>query len=260
MKRQEVIDILDGSHPTFGGIVARGMDALILLSAVAIALETEPGLPKSLRHVLFGFEVLVLGIFTAEYVLRVICTRPRLRYIFSFWGLVDLLTILPAIALLTPQWQAVRIFRLLRLVRLVKLFRGSHAMERLATAFQEVRGELAIFGIIAGLMLYVASVGIYIFEHDAQPEVFSSIPQSLWWAVASFTTVGYGDMVPITAGGRVFTTFVLFLGLGVIAVPSAIITTALLEADTNIQKKLANSASEADKENQSKTAQSTKGE
>ncbi|MDA5093432.1 ion transporter [Aliiroseovarius sp. KMU-50] len=260
MTKHEIIDILDGSHPTFGGIVARGMDALIILSALAIALETEPSLPQGLRNFLFGFEVLVLGIFTIEYVLRLICSPRPLRYVFSFWGLIDLLTILPAIALMTPQWQAVRIFRLLRLVRLVKLFRGSHAMERLVTAFEEVRGELAIFGIIAALMLYVASVGIYIFEHEAQPEVFSSIPQSLWWAVASFTTVGYGDMVPITGGGRIFTTFVLFLGLGVIAVPSAIITTALLEADTNIQKKLANSASDAEKDNQSKTAQSTKGE
>lgn len=260
MTRREIIDILDGSHPSFGGIVARGMDALILLSAIAIALETEPGLPAALRKFLFGFEVMVLGVFTLEYLLRLICSPRPLRYVFSFWGLIDLLTILPAIALLTPQWQAVRIFRLLRLVRIAKLFRGSHAMERLVTAFQEVRAELAIFGIIAALMLYVASVGIYIFEHDAQPEVFSSIPQSLWWAVASFTTVGYGDMVPITNGGRVFTTLVLFLGLGIIAVPSAIITTALLEADTNIQKKLANSASEAEKEPQTKTAQSTKGE
>lgn len=260
MTRHEIIDILDGSHPVFGGIVARGMDGLILLSALAIALETEPSLPQGLRSFLFGFEVLVLGIFTLEYLLRLICSARPMHYVFSFWGLVDLMTILPAITLLTPQWQAVRIFRLLRLVRLVKLFRGSHAMERLVTAFLEVRAELAIFGVIAALMLYVASVGIYIFEHDAQPEVFTSIPQSLWWAVASFTTVGYGDMVPITNGGRIFTTFVLFLGLGVIAVPSAIITTALLEADNNIQKKLANSASDAEKENKTKTAQSTKGE
>lgn len=274
MTRKEIIDILDGSHPVFGGLVARGMDALILLSAVAIAVETEPNLPSFWRGLLFKFEVLVLAIFTTEYLLRVICTTQKLRYMFSFWGLVDLMTILPAIAFLTPQWQVVRTFRLLRLVRLAKLFRGSHAMERLVNAFQEVRGELAIFGVIAGLMLYVASVGIYIFEHDAQPDVFTSIPQSLWWAVASFTTVGYGDMVPITPGGRIFTTFVLFLGLGVIAVPSAIVTTALLESETNIQKKLAKSGSDLDfdreiprqdtsgRENdtQIKTAKTTKGE
>lgn len=260
MTRQDIIDILDGTHPSFGGVVARGIDGLILLSALAIALETEPGLPQWLRHFLFGFEVFVLAIFTAEYVLRVICTRHRMRYILSFWGLIDLMTILPALTLLTPQWEAVRLFRLLRLVRLAKLFRGSHAMQRLVYAFREVRGELMVFGIIAGMMLYVASVGIYIFEHDAQPDVFSSIPQSLWWAVASFTTVGYGDMVPITNGGRIFTTFVLFLGLGVIAVPSAIITTALLDSDSKIQKKLAKSVLDAEKEIKSMSARSTKGE
>ena len=73
-------------------------------------------------------------------------------------------------------------------------------------------------------MLYVSAVGIYLFEHEAQPEVFSSILTSLWWAVASFTTVGYGDMVPITPGGRLFTALVLFIGLGIIAVPAAIVT------------------------------------
>ncbi len=142
---------------------------------------------------------------------------------------------MPAIALLTPpQWQVVRAFRLIRLVRLLKLFRTSRALNRLIHAMHEVRGELMIFAVVSALMLYVASVGIYIFEHEAQPDVFTSIPVSLWWAVASFTTVGYGDMVPITLGGRIFTTLVLFTGLGIIAVPSAIVTTALLEAEREL--------------------------
>lgn len=265
MTRSEIIDILDGrvrvGRQYGGGInMAWAMDGIILLSALAIAIETIPELPELIRTWLFRFEILVLVVFTAEYLLRLTCSKRPLKYAFSFWGIVDLLTVLPAIALLTPQWQVVRTFRLLRLVRLVKLFRGYHAMERLVFALREVRGELVIFGIIAAMMLYVASVGIYIFEHDAQPDVFTSIPESIWWAVASFTTVGYGDMVPITTGGRIFTTIVLFIGLGVIAVPSAIITAALLEAETNIQKKLAESDVEAEKGNNSKTAKTTKGD
>nr|WP_275116236.1 ion transporter [Aliiroseovarius subalbicans] len=242
---------MDGYHPKIGNGVALGLNALIVLSAIAIAMETVPSLPPALRAGLFGFEIVLLGVFTLEYLLRVICSPRPLKYIFSFWGLVDLLTILPAIALMTPQWQAVRAFRLIRLVRLLKLFRSSKALERLVFAFREVKGEMMIFSVVAGLMLYIASVGIYIFEHDAQPENFSSIPMSLWWAVASFTTVGYGDLVPITAGGRIFTTFVLFIGLGIIAVPSAIVTTALLEAETNIQKR---------KDDQSNAAETTKGD
>lgn len=260
MNKARVQDILDG-HLHLGGVnIGRLMDALILLSAIAVALETMPNLPTGLRHFLFGFEIFVLGTFLIEYVLRLLVAHRPFRYMFSFWGIVDLLSILPALAFLTPQWMVVRTFRLLRLVRLFKLFRGSHAMKRLVVAFQNVRGELLVFGVIAALMLYISAVGIYIFEHDAQPEVFSSIPNSLWWAVASFTTVGYGDMFPITPGGRIFTTFVLFIGLGVIAVPSAIITAALLESGSNDKKNLANLADEADNTNQTKTAQSTEGE
>ncbi|WP_298909848.1 ion transporter [uncultured Aliiroseovarius sp.] len=259
MNKADIHDILDG-HKSLGGVnVARVMDLLILLSAIAIALETMPELPEHLRGLLFKFEVLLLVIFAAEYVLRLVTSPRPVRYAFSFWGLVDFLAFAPAIALLTPQWQVVRAFRLLRLVRLLKLFRGSHAMERLVVAFRQVRGELMIFGIIAALMLYVSAVGIYIFEHDAQPEVFSSIPKSLWWAVASFTTVGYGDMFPITGGGRIFTTFVLFIGLGVIAVPSAIVTTALLESETNIQRRLREAREDAADETNN-SAQDTKGD
>lgn len=259
MTKAQIHDILDGHTPLGGVNVGRVMDILILLSAIAIALETMPELPGRIRSLLFSFEILLLIFFAAEYLLRLVTAQRPARYAFSFWGIVDLLAFAPAIAFLTPQWQVVRTFRLLRLVRLLKLFRGSHAMERLVVAFRQVRGELAIFGVIAGLMLYVSAVGIYIFEHDAQPEVFSSIPNSLWWAVASFTTVGYGDMFPITPGGRIFTTFVLFIGLGVIAVPSAIVTTALLESETNVQRRI-REARENEKERNSETAQDTKGD
>lgn len=237
MKRSEIIQVLDGTHPEISDIVAWIMNGLIILSAIAIALETEPGLPGSVHFWLFRFEIVLLVIFAAEYALRVYAAPNRLKYIFSFWGVIDLLSFLPAMVLLTPEWQAVRAFRLLRLVRLLKLFRSLHALDRLVKAFKDVREELLLFVIIAALMLYVSAVGIYIFEHEAQPEVFRSIPMSLWWAVATFTTVGYGDMYPITPGGRIFTSAILFIGLGIVAVPAAIVTTALLEADTNIGKK-----------------------
>ena len=237
MKRSEVIQVLDGTHPEKSDVLAWIMNGLIILSAIAIALETEPGLPSGVHLWLYRFEVLLLGVFALEYAVRVWASPRPLRYIFSFWGIIDLLSFLPAVALLTPEWQAVRALRLIRLVRLLKLFRSLHALDRLVAAFKDVREELILFVIIAALMLYVSAVGIYIFEHEAQPEAFSSIPMSLWWAVATFTTVGYGDMYPITAGGRLFTSAILFIGLGIVAVPAAIVTTALLEAETNIGKK-----------------------
>ncbi len=237
MKRSDIIQLLDGTHEEKGNLVAWIMNGLIILSAIAIALETEPGLPQGLRIWLFRFEILLLGIFAAEYFVRILASPRPFGYVFSFWGIIDLLSFLPAVLLLTPEWQAIRAFRLLRLVRLLKLFRSLHALDRLVAAFREVREELVLFVIIAALMLYVSAVGIYIFEHEAQPEAFRSIPMSLWWAVATFTTVGYGDMYPITPGGRLFTSAILFIGLGIVAVPAAIVTTALLEAETNIGKK-----------------------
>ncbi len=237
MKRSEIIQVLDGTHPERSDILAWIMNGLIILSAIAIAMETEPSLPPQVHRWLYGFEVVLLVVFALEYMLRIYASPNRARYIFSFWGVIDLLSFLPAVVLLTPEWQVVRAFRLLRLVRLLKLFRSLHALDRLVAAFKDVREELILFVIIAALMLYVSAVGIYIFEHEAQPDAFSSIPMALWWAVATFTTVGYGDMYPITPGGRIFTSAILFIGLGIVAVPAAIVTTALLEADTNIGKK-----------------------
>ena len=229
MKRSDVIEILDGTHGSLGRGVALALHVLILLSAIAIAIETVESLPASIHSALLWFEYFILAVFVFEYLLRLTCSANPLHYAFSFWGIIDLLACLPAIALIQSQWQVVRTIRLIRLVRLLKLFRTSTAFDRLTAAFGIVKGELIVFGILAGLVLYVSAVGIYLFEHEAQPEAFSSIPMSLWWAVASFTTVGYGDLVPITTGGRIFTTFVLFIGLGVVAVPAAIVTTALLE-------------------------------
>ena len=229
MTKADIIEILDGTHEKFGRGVAFFLHVLILMSAIAISLETVNTLPMWFHIALLWFEVFVLIVFVTEYLARLVCSPKPWRYVFSFWGIIDLLACLPALAIIQSNWQVVRTIRLIRLVRLLKLFRTSTAFDRLVQAFAKVRGELIIFVILAGLILYVAAVGIYLFEHDAQPEAFASIPMSLWWAVASLTTVGYGDMYPITTGGRIFTTFILFIGLGVVAVPAAIITTALME-------------------------------
>lgn len=231
MTRSDILHILDGTDARYGRQVAVALNILILISSFAIAVETMPGLHPGLYRALNLLENAILVIFIAEYLARLICAPKPLRYVFSFWGLVDLLAILPALVLLQPEWTSIRTFRLVRLVRLLKLFRTSIALDRMSRAVQSVRGELTILGVMAAMVLYVAAVGIYIFEHPVQPEIFTSIPKALWWAVASLTTVGYGDMVPITVGGRIFTTLVLFVGLGIVAGPAAIITTALLESE-----------------------------
>ncbi len=238
MARKNIIGILDGTSERYGRGIAFALNGLILLSAIAIAVETIPDLPAAIHLWLTRFEMLVLAVFVMEYLLRLYSSPNPLRYALSFWGLIDLLSCLPVFGFFNNEWQAARTLRLIRVVRLLKLFRTSAAARRLLRAFRQVRDELGVFLILAALVLYVSSVGIYMFEHEAQPDVFSSIPISLWWAVASLTTVGYGDMYPITAGGRIFTTIVLFIGLGVVAVPTAIITAALTEQEleTSLEK------------------------
>ncbi|MGR3362859.1 MAG: ion transporter [Maritimibacter harenae] len=234
MSRAEILDILDGTHPLLGRSVALAMDALVILSALAIAVETVPGLDPSLKRALLGFEIVVVAVFATEYFLRLYAAERRLAYVFSFWGIVDLLAWLPAVLMFVPAFQAIRVLRLIRLLRLIKLFNTAPALNRLLRAFLRVKSELVVWGVISTLLLYVSAVGIYVFENPVQPEVFSSIPAALWWSVVSFTTVGYGDMYPVTSGGRLMTTFMLFIGLGIFAVPAAIVTTALLEAETKL--------------------------
>ena len=231
MTRSEIIEALDGTHARIGRGIALSLHLLIVISAFAIALETVESLPAGLLRALVWVEYLTLSVFTLEYLLRLGCSERPLRYAVSFWGLVDFLSIVPALVFLLPDAQSIRSIRLLRLIRLLKLFYASRALDRLSRAFQKNRSELLIFSFIALVVLYLSAVGIYHFEHEAQPDTFGSIPSCLWWALATLTTVGYGDVYPITLAGRAFTGIVLLVGLGVIAVPAGLITSALLESD-----------------------------
>ncbi|MBU6302821.1 MAG: ion transporter [Verrucomicrobia bacterium] len=220
----------DGKGRPFFGRWEAGFQALILLNLIAFALETLPGLDGRSLRLLNGFEVFSTAVFAVEYVLRVSWSRPRLGYAFSLFGLVDLLAILPSILALGIDLRSLRILRLLRLIRILKLARYGTVIRRFERAFEIARDELAVFGAVALIFLYLAAVGIYHFEHEAQPEVFSSVFHSLWWATTTFTTVGYGDAYPVTPGGRLFTFVVLVLGLGIVAVPTGLIATALGKA------------------------------
>lgn len=204
--------------------------ALIVLSLMAFAVETLPDLSPEWRLGLHRFEVATVTVFTLEYFLRLVWGRPRMSYAFSFYGMVDLLAILPFYLTTGLDLRSLRAFRLLRLFRLLKLVRYSAAMQRYHRAFLIAREELIFFGIISLIMLYLSAVGIYYFENQAQPEAFASVFHSLWWAVATLAAVGYGDVIPVTVGGKVFTFFVLIIGLGVVAVPSGLFASALSKA------------------------------
>ncbi|MBL9131034.1 MAG: ion transporter [Verrucomicrobiaceae bacterium] len=214
----------------FGRTLDFFLQALIIANLIAFAFETLPGLTDDQEYWLRMFEIASIGIFTAEYLARCLLSRPVMRYAVSFYGLVDLLSILPFFLTAGVDFRSARALRLMRLFRLFKLTRYSKAARRYRHAFIIAREELVLFGCAALIILYLAAVGIYHFENEAQPDKFSSVPDSMWWAVVTLTTVGYGDVYPITVGGRLFTSCVLIVGLGFVAVPTGLLAGALAKA------------------------------
>ena len=206
------------------------VQCLIVISLISFSIDTLPDLSEAARRALWITEAVTVVLFTVEYLLRIIVAKRKLRFVFSFFGLIDLMAILPFYLALGIDLRSVRIFRLLRMFRALKLMRYSRALDHLRQAFLLIREELVLFFSAALVLVYFSAAGIYFFERDAQPEAFASIFHSLWWAVATLTTVGYGDVYPVTVGGRIFTFLILMIGLGIVAVPSGLMASALSEA------------------------------
>lgn len=203
------------------------IEVIIILSLISFSIETIPDIDEQLLKVLHIFDVFSVIIFTIEYVLRIFVADKKLKYIFSFFGIIDLIAILPYFLMLGVDLRSIRSFRMLRLLRLIKLLRYNSAITHLRLAVKSIREELIIFFIFTIILIYLCSVGIYYFEHEAQPDVFTSIFHSMWFAVTSLTTVGYGDMVPITTGGKIFSSFMVIIGLGIVAVPAGLFASSL---------------------------------
>ena len=206
---------------------------LIAISITSLSIETLPGLSPQMKHALFSLEIGITIIFTIEYTLRIATAPNKWKYIFSFYGAVDLTAIAPFYFLLGIDLYALRAFRFFRIFRILKFTRYSRAMDRFGKAILEVKEEALIFLFATTLLLYISAAGIYYFEHDTQPEAFQSIFHSMWWAVATLTTVGYGDVYPITTGGKAFTFVMLMCGLGIVAVPAGLVSSALSRVRRN---------------------------
>lgn len=227
IRREAIRGIIDNTENTPGKVFAYSIQFLIIVSLVTFSIDTLPDLAPRTKEVLRLIEVITVVIFTIEYILRLIVAEKAFKFVFSFYGLVDLVAILPFYIASGLDLRAVRVFRLLRLLRILKLLKYNEAINRFRRALVIAKEELILFGMVAGILLYLSAVGIYYFENGTQPEQFKSVFHSLWWAVTTLTTVGYGDMYPITAGGRIFTFFVLMIGLGIVAVPTGLVASAL---------------------------------
>ncbi len=228
--RKTTGQIIWGTHPKFGHAFEYVMIGLILLSMVGIIVASIPGIPPAIMAACGILEFVIIITFSIEYVFRIWTSEKPFRYILSFWGFIDLLAILPFWLALGSGWEASRTLRILRILRLLKLARYMTASDRLKIAFELVWRELLLAFFLANVVILVAAVGIYNFENEAQPEAFASIPHALWFAVATLTTVGYGDMTPVTAGGKFFTFLILMIGIAIVAIPTSLITAALTQA------------------------------
>lgn len=219
--------IIEENDTTAGKTFDFFIQFLIVLSLVSFSIETLPDLSVNTKIILNIAEVITVAIFTIEYLLRLIVADKKLKVIFSFYGLIDLIAILPFYIARGIDLRSIRIFRLFRLFRAFKVFRYSNAIQKFKSAFLSVKEEMILFLVATLFLLFIASVGIYYFENPAQPEQFKSIFHCLWWAVVTLTTVGYGDMFPITAGGKIFTSFIAIISIGIIAVPTGLLASAL---------------------------------
>ncbi|HDZ06987.1 hypothetical protein LCGC14_0051790 [marine sediment metagenome] len=211
-------------------IFAYFIQILIFVSILSFSFETVPDLEPATRKILRIIEIFSVIIFTIEYVLRIYVSDKKSKFIFSFFGIIDFLAILPFYLSLGVDLRSLRALRFLRLFRILKLMRYNKAIERFTRAIKLAKEEVLLFLIVTLILIYFSAVGIYYFEHEVQPENFASIFDSLWWAIITLTTVGYGDVYPITVGGKVFTFFILMIGLGIVAIPTGIISSALTKS------------------------------
>lgn len=230
MNMNKLRSIVLESETRLGKAFDISIQLLIILSLISFSVETLPNLSVKTSNILAMIERTIVVLFLIEYILRVVLSKKKLSYILSFYGLIDLISILPLFLTGSSGSQTLRVLRLLRLVRIFKLARYNQAIKRVGKAISIAKEELILFSFVTIILLYLSALGIYHFEHEAQPDKFQSIFDCLWWAVATLTTVGYGDVYPITLGGRLFTFALLMLGLGVVAVPTGIVSSALAAA------------------------------
>lgn len=208
--------------------------SLILLNLLAISLQTVPSLDAQYGKAFHAFELLSVVLFSVEFLARWWTSiesntgRSRRQYLLSFDALVDLISILPLYIslLLGVELRALIALRLLRLLKLVRYFSPLIMLAQVVRA--EARAFLAAVFILL-VLVFVAASGIYFFEREVQPDVFGNIPEAMWWATVTLTTLGYGDVVPVTTGGKIFAAVMTVMSVGTVALPAGMLASRFSE-------------------------------
>ena len=230
--KQKIFEVIFEANSKPGRVFDISLLVIILLSVAVVLLESVPGYRVSHGRLFIQIEWLFTGIFVIEYLLRIIVAPSRIRYIFSFFGIIDLLAILPVFLALVftgaQSFLVIRAFRLLRVFRILKVTRYSKAGQHLAKAIVASRAKIGVF--LFFIVILVLLVGTMMYIVEGEQNGFLSIPKSAYWAVVTLTTVGYGDLTPQTALGQFLSSFVMIMGYAIIAVPTGIISVELARA------------------------------
>lgn len=232
--RQRVFDTIFEANTPQGKLFDICLLLLILLSVALVMLESVPSINARYHTLLVVMEWILAIVFTIEYALRIFAVKKPWRYIFSFYGIIDLLSILPFyLGIIFPSWKFlanIRILRLLRVFRIFGLTQFTHGKNVLVLGLRESRNKIVVF--LSFVLLIVVVIGsiMYMVERNHPESGFTSIPVSIYWAIVTLTTVGYGDVAPVTNLGQFIASLVMIIGYGIIAVPTGIVTMEMNKA------------------------------
>lgn len=207
---------------------------IIILSIGLVMLESVKDIRVNNRQLLKIQEWIITVIFTVEYILRIVIIKKPFRYIFSFYGIIDFLSVIPTYLSLfiigSHSFVVIRVLRLLRVFRILKLTRYTQAGKGLAQAMWNSRAKISVFIFFVTIIVVLVGTIMYIVEGDKGG--FTSIPRSIYWAIVTLTTVGYGDISPVTPLGQFLAGAVMIMGYAIIAVPTGIVTAEIIKPDS----------------------------
>ena len=233
----KISDVVQKSDTGAGRAFDYAILFLVVFSIVLLFAEDAPGLSSANMEMFGSLQKIIMVLFTIEYVLRFVTAERKTGYVFSFYGIIDLVCILPfCVSVWTGPWigtgqpedfAVIRVFRFLRIFRIMKIGRYNKALDRFGKAFSSMKQELLLFLMVVLMLVCVSGMGVYYFESDHPDGHFETVFDGLWWALGTLTTVGYGDVYPQTPGGKLFSSVAVLCGLGIVAMPSGLLAAAL---------------------------------
>ena len=247
--RKKIFMILEReSHSKFSEFIHYFLMTLILVTVVAVILESDVSIYNRYKSIFWILEALSLTVFTIEYILRVWSSaeikkykklKGRIKYIITPMALIDLMAVLPV-------WfgffiyRDLMILRGLRLIRVFKLTRHSRSMNLLLSVLRQESANIFSAFFVLSILIIIAATGMHLVEGNNQPEGFGTIPKAIWWATVTLTTVGYGDVVPLTAAGKIFGIIILMSGIGMAALPAGILASGFTKEVNRRKEKFKN--------------------